>query len=247
MNEIAANITSQVDRLRDHGQNLFDESRFHFISSMVKRAEQERFSVALILQTKAAKLLAEYQSDLLLAEEEARIISSRIKLNFPDSDKQVDSLLKAYKVSALRQLESRLMRTQDSMLKALTNLLLVEDTESQIEPSFIDLLNNQETEVIKTFSTEPCHLPLGRNELRSARMYRESQEKLNAEKIIRMAIKSGPDNPGPINPHMLAIRSLSSMQKLSPSYLQRYLSYIDTVFWLEQAGIQTSSTKTKSK
>jgi hypothetical protein len=34
---------------------------------------------------------------------------------------------------------------------------------------------------------------------------------------------------------MLAIRSLSTMQDISPAYLNRFISYVDTLFWLEQA------------
>jgi hypothetical protein len=34
---------------------------------------------------------------------------------------------------------------------------------------------------------------------------------------------------------MLATRSLSAMRRLSPEYLSRFVSYIDTLLWLQCA------------
>jgi hypothetical protein len=35
-------------------------------------------------------------------------------------------------------------------------------------------------------------------------------------------------NAGPINSHMLVLRSLAMMQAISPDYLSRMISYVDT-------------------
>jgi len=63
---------------------------------------------------------------------------------------------------------------------------------------------------------------------------RESMKHLNIDKIIARAINEGPENPGPLNPQMLAIKSLINMRDLSPSYLRRFASYIETLLWLEK-------------
>jgi hypothetical protein len=42
---------------------------------------------------------------------------------------------------------------------------------------------------------------------------------------------------------MLALRALTRMQELSPDYVNRFVSHIDTLLWLEQANNQTASSK----
>jgi len=229
----------QISLIVEQGKNRFDETRFRYISSIYNRAVKQRSPVSLMLMSKVNKMLTSYQSDLSLAEEAMVGLSNRIKMSFPESSNEVERLGRHYNVKALTQLEARLTRASGAgVLSTLTNLLLHqgESADNQSAPSFLELLQTQENECVKTYSdNETCTRPK-KNELKSTRLFRESQEAFNAEKVVRQAIKDGPNNPGPINPHMLAIRSLSTMQSLSPQYLKRFLSYIDTVFWLEQAS-----------
>jgi hypothetical protein len=50
------------------------------------------------------------------------------------------------------------------------------------------------------------------------------------------AIARGPANAGPLNSHMLVLRSLLSMRDLSADYLCCFVSYADTLLRLEQAS-----------
>jgi len=229
----------QIALILERGDNRFDETRFRYISSMYDRAVKQRRSVSQALMSKVDQLLTSYQSDVSLSDESTVALSRRIKMSFPGSSSEVDRVERYCNARALIKLEERLTRASEGgVLSALTNLLLQESEsdDSQGISSFLELLQSQENEVVKTFSDNETCTRSKKIELKSTRLFRESQEKLNSEKLIRQAIKDGPDNPGPINPHMLAIRSLSTMQSLSPQYLKRFLSYIDTVFWLEQAG-----------
>ncbi|MFZ2387771.1 MAG: DUF2894 domain-containing protein, partial [Polaromonas sp.] len=45
--------------------------------------------------------------------------------------------------------------------------------------------------------------------------------------------------------HMLVLRSLALMRKLSPDYLQRFLSHVDTLLWLDQANQKYTPVKAK--
>jgi hypothetical protein len=45
-----------------------------------------------------------------------------------------------------------------------------------------------------------------------------------------------PQNAGPINSHMLVLRSLGLMRDASPDYLSRFMGYVDTLLFLEEAG-----------
>ena len=71
-------------------------------------------------------------------------------------------------------------------------------------------------------------------ELRSMKYFRESMKHFNVDKTIARAIIEEPQNPGPLNPHMIAIRGLTKMQELSPAYTRRFTGYIETLLWLEK-------------
>ena len=72
-------------------------------------------------------------------------------------------------------------------------------------------------------------------ELRSAQRFRETWERLGAEEAVVKATHRAPENAGPLNSHMLVLRTLALMRELSPHYLRRFLSHTETLLWLEQA------------
>ena len=79
--------------------------------------------------------------------------------------------------------------------------------------------------------------PPGR-ELRSAQRFRDTWSRICAEDEVTQAVEQGPENAGPLNSHMLVLRTLGLMRDLSPDYLRRFLSHADTLLWLDQAQSQ---------
>ncbi len=75
--------------------------------------------------------------------------------------------------------------------------------------------------------------PPGR-ELRSAQRFRDTWSRICAEDEVTQAVEQGPENAGPLNSHMLVLRTLGLMRDLSPDYLRRFLSHADTLLWLDQ-------------
>lgn len=75
-----------------------------------------------------------------------------------------------------------------------------------------------------------------RPELRSAQTFRETWSRICAEDEVTEAVQRGPDNAGPLNSHMLVLRTLGLMRELSPDYLRRFMAHADTLLWLDQAG-----------
>lgn len=75
-----------------------------------------------------------------------------------------------------------------------------------------------------------------RPELKSAYRFREAWSRMCAEDQVDLAVGRGPENAGPLNSHMLVLRSLALMRSLSPDYLRRFLSQVDALLWLEQAN-----------
>ncbi|MGS5085615.1 DUF2894 domain-containing protein [Hydrogenophaga sp. A37] len=84
-------------------------------------------------------------------------------------------------------------------------------------------------------------------ELRSAQRFRETWERLGAEEAVVKATHRAPENAGPLNSHMLVLRTLGLMSELSPHYLRRFLSHAETLLWLEQAQGQLKAPVGKGK
>lgn len=87
----------------------------------------------------------------------------------------------------------------------------------------------------------------GRSELRSAQAFRETWSRLCAEDEVVQAVQRGPENAGPLNSHMLVLRTLGLMRELSPDYLRRFMAHADTLLWLEQASAQLKQPASKPK
>jgi hypothetical protein len=79
--------------------------------------------------------------------------------------------------------------------------------------------------------------------MQSMKHFRQSMKHFNIDQVIARAINQGPENPGPLNPQMLAIKSLTQMRDLSPMYLRRFAAQIETLLWLEKNAAKLISTK----
>lgn len=71
-------------------------------------------------------------------------------------------------------------------------------------------------------------------ELKSVKYFRNTWSKLSAERQVTQALGQAPKNAGPINSHVVALRALALMRDTSPDYLNRFMSYVDTLLNLEQ-------------
>jgi len=115
------------------------------------------------------------------------------------------------------------------------------------EPESLDelLFHQEQNARINTGSAQlPDNGTDKKFELQSMKNFRESMKYFNIDKIISRAINDFPENAGPHNPHMLAIKSLMNMRDLSPQYLRRFASYIETILWLEKNSVKLNKKKT---
>ena len=64
--------------------------------------------------------------------------------------------------------------------------------------------------------------------------FRNIWSEVRIESQIRQSLEQVPADAGPLNSGSLVHRSLTLMHELSPGYLQHFLSYIDTLSWMEQ-------------
>lgn len=92
----------------------------------------------------------------------------------------------------------------------------------------------------------PDEHDIARPELRALKQYRTTWSQLSVDRQVKQAFRQGPENAGPLNSHMLLLRSIDLMRKTSPDYLNRFMSYVDTLLWLDQAEKRTRPVTARS-
>ena len=70
-------------------------------------------------------------------------------------------------------------------------------------------------------------------------------ERYSAKRVTQ-ELDNAPKNAGPINSHMLVLRSLASMRDISPDYLSRLTSYVDTLLSLDQCNKEKQASTKKA-
>ena len=86
----------------------------------------------------------------------------------------------------------------------------------------------------------------GRPELKSVQGFREVWSQFAVVDQVEQSLQRGPENAGPLNSHMLVLRSLATMRELSPEYLRRFLSHAETLLWLDQEGQRLSAPQARA-
>jgi hypothetical protein len=68
------------------------------------------------------------------------------------------------------------------------------------------------------------------------RYFRNTWAKLSVDRRVSASNRArSKDHAGPLNSHLLVLRSFALMRNISPDYLNRFVSYVDTLLWLDQA------------
>ncbi|MGJ7571432.1 DUF2894 domain-containing protein [Variovorax sp. RB2P76] len=73
-------------------------------------------------------------------------------------------------------------------------------------------------------------------DLKAVTYFRSTWSKLSADRRLTQSLAKVPDNAGPLNSHHLVHRALLLMRELSPEYLNRFMSYVDSLLWIDQAN-----------
>jgi hypothetical protein len=76
------------------------------------------------------------------------------------------------------------------------------------------------------------------HELASVQRFRQAWHAGRSVAQVEQALERKPANAGPLNSHALVLHSLALMRELSPEYLRRFVSLVETLQWLEQASVK---------
>jgi len=74
-------------------------------------------------------------------------------------------------------------------------------------------------------------------ELKAVSQHRRTWTRLRTEQRLQQSRASVPENAGPLHSQALVLRLLTQLQALSPDYLAHFVSHVDALLWLEQAGV----------
>ena len=109
--------------------------------------------------------------------------------------------------------------------------------------SIVELMNSQGS---SRDAKAPTDNVLSRPELKSVQQFRKTWSKLSMDKQVVHAFAQAPKNAGPLNSHVVALRTLEQMRNISSNYLHRFLSYVDTLARLDQSGVASMVSKKPS-
>lgn len=255
-----ADLHSRFDQLRAVGGHHVDPVRTRLIEGLLRRASNQTAGVQAGVMAKVSRLIPDLQQRVDAASQQAQTDLAKIESQRSDVLDEAQQLFEAGDYRALRSLARRTAQHHagESPLATLT----AELTAPQPRPAqddrgmdFDDYLQQQDVELVAQLSSangddgstneDSASEPWA--PLRSSRQFRQLRETQSVEQLLQQALQSLPEDPGPLNPQMLAIKSLSHMQNLSPQYLKRFLTYIDSLFWIDQAQRRLDAAKPKKK
>lgn len=94
--------------------------------------------------------------------------------------------------------------------------------------------------------TQPSQPKAWRAESPRIQQFRKQLGQISVQKQVSQAMAQAPQNAGPINSHMLVLRSLGLMREASPEYLGRFMVYLDTLLCLDAAMAVKQPVKKRS-
>lgn len=199
---------AQLDALRASGAAERDPIRFAYLDALARRAATQAAPIRQLLDAKIRAVANE------IASRPAFVPTKVIQTN---AASPLANLLTYINQHAHEQSEANQAATQT----AAVNPALIE----------ISLGESSRAESRSASAARTRQAP----ELKSVAYFRNEWSKLSTEQQLTQTLAQAPENAGPMNAQHLVLRSLQVMHDISPDYLQGFMSYIDTLIWLEHA------------
>jgi hypothetical protein len=216
---------SAIASLRRRAADQLDPLRFRYIEALAARAPLHQGELRRRLDVRLAAALASYTEYFEQMHDEAVQAIADVVEHHPESAAVLQRLLVAGDFKGIRRTVARLQSPQPhAPLAELTRHIAQQAKEN----------GDGSAPGVGGDGGEGGPGP----ELKALRKFRNTWSKLSVDKQVTQAIEQAPENAGPINSHMLVLRSLALMRDISPDYLSRFMSYAETLLWLDQADPQ---------
>ena len=209
-------------RVRDAGAERFDAAGWHYLDTLALRAAAHEGSVRRMLEAKLERSLAAFAERFAQARSTAAELLAMSGKQHPQAAAELQRLFERGDFKGLRYLQATLdAREQCAGLAELV---------AQLEPALASAAGHPPAQHAMSRASAASSPTL---ELKTVRESRATWARMSVDKQLALAMKQAPANAGPINSHMLVLRSLAMMQEISPDYLSRIVSYVDTLLFLD--------------
>lgn len=257
LNSKLSTLEELIKRLRLDGLENIAPVRFGYIQSLYQRLSKPHNRLNIELIEKIQATAEQYLADVNDYRCELNKTLKTIAKDFPQQADTANDLFEQSEFKKVEQLLARLIKRRAAdknieLLRQLTKSVnpATDGASKQQSASFDKELNQQEQSARQTKGEILSLNADGSGEqlvMQSMKHFRESMKHVAIDKIIARALTEGPENPGPLNPQMLAIKSLTQMRNLSPMYLRRFAAYIETMLWLEKNAAKLTNTEWLSR
>lgn len=220
--------------LRNEGAQRLDPARFHYLEVLSQRMDTAPGEVRRILEGKLKVALADYGERFRQAQKAASDELASLSARHPNLARELHRLFAAGDYGGMRRLGA-----QSAFNRPCAPLTQLNQYIQNVKRDGIDHRPGSDPGSSLVSGTAAS------SEMASVRRFRQTWSRIAAEDQVDQAVGRGPVNAGPLNSHMLVLRSLALMRKLSPDYLQRFLSHVDTLLWLDQANQKYTPVKAK--
>lgn len=210
------------------GADKFDPVGLHYLDVLALRVSAHQGSVRRILVGKLAHALVAFQARFEQAQRDAQEAIDQIVQHDLQAGAELRRLLKVGDIKGVRHGVAVLKTSgRPAALGELARSI------EQHSPQMVGVGFEGNAGI--------------RVELDATQYFRKTWSKLSVDKRVTQALAKVPKNAGPINSHMLVLRSLALMREISPDYLNQFTSYVDALLCLERYDKETRSGKPIAK
>lgn len=231
--ESSARADASITLLNTAGANRFDPLGQHYLSVLASRLKMHQGPVRLLLEQKLAQAMTLFTERFDVAQTEAKMAIVDTLVTHPHLAETLQIFYAANDFTGLKQcIRNKAKGSQPTPLGELLRRFEWH-TVDRMETD-AGLYGGLHTELKSGLKSE--FKPEFKPELKVVRSSKKTWSTLSASRQVTRALEQAPKNAGPINSHMLVLRSLALMREVSPDYLGRFMSYADTLLYLDQEG-----------
>lgn len=225
-------LAADLSARRQRGEDLLAPMSFRQLEALARRAaDHHSAAVRQFLLGRIQAALGRHDTLVQQAQAKAQQLATQILASQPEQLREVRRLLAIGDLPALQALgrkRSTLHAGSDGSRSPLGALLThLRDmqnlgTDGHANPALND-----------------------RSDMKSLRQFKMTWARMAAADDLRQALARAPQNAGPLNSHLLVLRSLRVMHEVSPDYLRRFMTHLDALLWLDQATHRPTAAEAK--
>lgn len=222
---LADNGDPGIAALRERGAHRLDPSRFRYLEALERRAGVHQGALGRTLDRQLAQVVTAYGEQYAAAVRDIDQAIPVLIQHHPQAAPELRRLHADGDVRAVRRLAARLEAEPRST--PLADLV-----------RHIDGLNAALGQIRPQPSGATQSDTAALAELKTVQRFRDTWTRLRVDDQLARSQEKVPENPGPLNSHLLVQRALRRMQELSPAYLGRFMAQVEALSWLDHAVLR---------